>query len=169
MKGPGDKEHVARVLTDLAMPLGSYFVGGSGPLVLRGVRNAGDLDIGVTTAYWFQLERDPDWRLVTPDPQDPISACDPPYLEQMVLGLPVNVFFSWCHRPQHKVENHDFNRIFREDVEKVGPWPCLSLAALLRQKVDSYREKDLRDIYAIAAILSSDITIEKIEAGRAEG
>lgn len=149
----GDREHLHRILTDLNMRAGQYFVGGSGPLALRGIRCAGDLDIGVTTAYWFELELDPDWRLVTPDPSDAKQACDPPYLEQIVHGLPVHVFSSWRQRPYQKPDTHDFNQIFREHIEDVDGWPCLALDILLRQKVETVRPKDMADIAVIANAL----------------
>lgn len=150
----GDREHLHRILTAISLTRGRYFIGGSGPLALRGLREATDLDIGVTTAYWFELERDPDWALTLPSEVDVETACDPAYLSQMVYGLPVHVFAGWRQRSFQKPDTHDFNLIFREHVEMLGEgWPCLDLETLLLQKVEAIRQKDAIDIGMIVKLL----------------
>jgi hypothetical protein len=41
----------------LRLPLGHYVVTGSGPLAVRGLREANDIDIQVDDELWTQLER----------------------------------------------------------------------------------------------------------------
>lgn len=144
------------ILTTLALEPGSFFLGGSAGLALRDLRDFGDVDIAVSTRYWFELMYSgDDWNLVTPDDRDPRRRCDPPYLVRVVNGVECHAFSSWRRRPD-ETEYNDFNLVFSEGIEHIQGWPCIRLNILLRQKIDAVnwggmpRVKDIKDIELIA-------------------
>lgn len=135
--------YVVRLVKELDFNVSSFFLGGSAGLALRDLRPIGDLDVGVTTAYWFELLKDDRWSVFTPDASE-WWRCDPPYLHRTVGDTEVHVFHSWRRRGAEESPYNDFI-------------PCIKLAILLRQKVDavlngvdgSYRPKDVRDVQLI--------------------
>lgn len=145
------RAQIVSILDELDLRLDSYFIGGSGPLALRDMRSVGDIDIGVTTAYWFDLQASGDWRVFTTESHDPLTRCDPPYLYRVVQGVEVHVFFAWCLRDFLPAHLSDYNVIFREHTEWVAGWRCVKLPLLLRLKSCYQRRKDLSDIVNIAA------------------
>jgi hypothetical protein len=52
-----DRSELLRKLHALRLPLGRYVVTGSGPLAVRGIREANDVDVQVDDELWAQLER----------------------------------------------------------------------------------------------------------------
>lgn len=150
------------ILRELALKPGQFFLGGSAPLALRNVRPLGDLDVGVTTAYWFKLLRSGDWGIWTTDTDDPLCRCDPPYLfRDVTVGdrvVEVNVFFAWRRRVRDGREYGatDYNELFRDGLEDVNGWPCVKLPILLRLKSEHQRVKDLPDVAEIARIIGEE-------------
>lgn len=51
------------LVKELNFPEGSYAVFGSGPLAIRGLREARDIDIIVTTELFNEIAKDPHWKL----------------------------------------------------------------------------------------------------------
>jgi hypothetical protein len=49
--------HLITELTQLNLPLGEYAIACSGPLAVRGLREAHDLDVVVTPRLWRKLKR----------------------------------------------------------------------------------------------------------------
>lgn len=148
-------EKVIALVNELDFHVSSYFLGGSAGLALRDLRDIGDLDVGVTTRYWFELLKDDRWSVFTPDPDMAWERCDPPYLYRTVNGTEVHVFHSWRRRGAEETPFNDFNLVFEHGIEVVKGIPCIKLSILLRQKVDAvlngepegnFRPKDIRDV-----------------------
>lgn len=169
MKGDiGHARRLSALLDRLNFREGHYFIGGSGPMVLRDMRALGDLDIGVTTRYWFELQSRPEWEVWTTEPDDPKRRCDPPYLRGDVGGTEVNIFYAWRRRvDENGVEygSTDYNDLFRNCLEYVEGWPCVKLAVILRLKSEVQRDKDFNDIRDLATI----IKLEKANIGVIRG
>lgn len=126
-------------------------------MILQGIteeergRPVGDLDIFCATRLWFDLWSyrhkidNPSlfWQLVTPNPADPRSRCDPPILRVFMYELEVDVFHSWRFRRQG---NFDVNGIIDNAVLIDGRWPCATLEFILAWKREYVRPKDISDI-----------------------
>jgi hypothetical protein len=52
-----DRRELMRKLQSLELPLGHYVVTGSGPLAVRGIREAADIDVQVDDELWARLDR----------------------------------------------------------------------------------------------------------------
>lgn len=146
-------ERADKILRSLELKSGQFFIGGSTGLALRGIRDFGDIDIGVTTRYWIELLRRGDWSVWSTDPDGPIR-CDPPYLMKHIGSTEINVFHSWRRREASETEYNDFNLVFHDGIEEVYDWPCIKLSILLRQKIDAVmkepaRPKDVADLKLI--------------------
>lgn len=158
------QQRVLRVVRELDLTSGEFFLGGSAALALRGYRHIGDLDVGVNTEYWFHLLKTRDYEVFTPDADDARRRCDPPYLIANVGGVEVHFFHSWRRRDLDETRYNDFNLVFDHGIELVREMPCLRLELLLRQKVDAVtndtldgrepRRKDLVDITTISQHLT---------------
>lgn len=153
-------QRVVAILDELDFPADQFFLGGSAGLALRDIRHIGDLDVGVPTALWLELQADldadgdPTWTVWNTGSHDS-NRCDPPYLVREVQGTEVHVFYAWRWRGKEETEFNDFNLVFRDGIELVQGWPCIRLQWLLRQKVDAVvncyeggyiRQKDITDI-----------------------
>ena len=155
-------EHVERaneILSMLDLKPEQFFVGGSTGLALRGIRDFGDIDVGVTTRYWIELLRRGDWSVWTTNPDDERRRCDPPYLMKHIGATEINVFHSWRWRGHGETDYNDFNLVFRDGIEEIYGWPCIKLPILLRQKIDAIRyeparPKDIADIKLISDYLA---------------
>lgn len=152
-------EQLTALVRELDFQTGQFFLGGSSALAARDIRPIGDLDVGVTTRYWFELHASGMWGVWTTDPEGP-RPCDPPYLTREVAGVEVHVFCQWRKWNADETEFNDFNLVFREGVQVVSDLPVIKLPILLRQKIDAVtncmrdheapRPKDISDIRAIA-------------------
>jgi hypothetical protein len=150
-----DRGRLHRILDRLqpGLPRGQWFLNGSAVLILNGIetgRPMGDVDVFTTTRAWFNLRtelREPgnQWTVVTPDPYDVTSRCDPPYLEKVIEGLPVHIFFTW--RVRH-VADIDCNFLLHNAEIRDG-YPCASLQAVADWKAMKLRAKDSIDLEAI--------------------
>lgn len=142
---------VEGILEKLDLDKEQFAVTGSGVMALAGIdREIGDLDIMTTTRYWFELAKDPSWRVWTTDPNDVKRRCDPPYLYKTVDGIEVNIFFDWRIRDRGNI---DFNEVFRNRRIKLRGWPCVDLEFLFDWKAEVARPKDLRDLMLIGELL----------------
>jgi hypothetical protein len=143
---------VTDILEELDLDKNQIAVTGSGVMALYGIdREIGDLDIMSTTRYWFELFKDPTWKVFTTDPSDAKRRCDPPYLYRVVNGTEVNVFHDWRIRDRGNI---DFNEIFRNRRVKVRGWPCIDLEFLFSWKAEVARPKDIKDLTLIGEILN---------------
>lgn len=149
-------ERVAVLARELDLAPGHFWFGGSAALALRDIRHVNDLDVGVPTAYWFQLFMTRNYQLYTP-PLDEWNRNDPPYLITTLSdGTEAHFFHAWRWRAHDETTYNDFNTMWREGIEIVKGWPCAKLRALLHMKVDAVqweagvRQKDLDDIRLIA-------------------
>jgi hypothetical protein len=147
-----DRDRLHRILRLLSpsLPDGQWFLNGSAVLILNGIdtgRPMGDLDIFLATRPWFQLREKPDggFMTVTPEPDDYRERHDPPYLERIVYGLVVNIFFSW--RTRHCADI-DCN-FLTLNAETVEGWPCAPLQMVADWKAQKLRAKDSIDLEAI--------------------
>lgn len=52
---------IAEQVKTLGLPVGSFAVFGSGPMIVRGMRESGDIDIIVTEVLFKEIEKDPTW------------------------------------------------------------------------------------------------------------
>ena len=153
-------QRVLRLVRELNFEPHSYFIGGSGALALRDFRHIGDLDVGVTTRYWFELVEAGGWNVIVPSSLDERRRCDPPYLQGVYLGTQVHIFSMWRRRELDETMYNDYNRVFAEGLDWVHGIPVLKLEILLRQKIDAVskpppRLKDIEDIQMISAFLHS--------------
>ncbi len=155
-------EQADALLAELDFKVEQFFVGGSGPMALRDIRPLGDLDIGVTTDYWFQLWHDGRWEVCTPPGHSQHERCDPPYLYREVQGVQVHVFFAWRLRSEQLSADSDYNLIFKHGLERLWrdgftrAWPCVRLGRLLRMKAAEQRDKDYPDIARIAQAIMDE-------------
>ncbi len=156
MSGQAASRQVDAILSELGFKPHEWFLGGSGPMALRDMRPVGDIDIGVTTEYWFELWSGSDWGIYTPLPNLPSERCDPPYLYKTIQGVEVHVFFAWRLRERQPAWGSDYNLIFEHHLERLWrdhftrAWPCVRLGHLLTLKAQEQREKDIPDIAQIA-------------------
>lgn len=160
---PTPSERVVRLVHELQLDPNQFFLGGSAALALRDLRHISDLDVGVTTHYWWKLYHGGGWEVYTPDPNNDWEACDPPYLTRTVRDTEVHVFHSWRWRGSHESPFNDYNLVFREGLEILLGIPVIKLPILLRQKIDavvngmygSLREKDVADTRIISEYLEN--------------
>lgn len=147
-----DHSRLHRILRYLkpALPDGHWFLNGSAVLVLHDIRTGrpmGDLDIFLATRDWFEFPggRRRVWELRTPNPDDPRERHDPPYWEQVIDDLPVNLFFAW--RVRH-LADIDCN-FLTHNAELVEGWPCAPIDMVAAWKEQKLRAKDSIDVEAI--------------------
>lgn len=58
-----DRTRLLNAVRSLDLPADQYAVFGSGPLVVRGLREGGDIDLVVTHALYARLRETPEWRV----------------------------------------------------------------------------------------------------------
>jgi hypothetical protein len=118
-------------LRRLAMPRDHHVIIGSGPLAVRGLRPAANLDVMLTDALWDQLE--------------PSHGIDDRYgtllLARRVEGYRRSIFAQWREMPA--VEEWIAGADVFDDL------PFLSLEHTIAFKRAQGREKDLEDIRLI--------------------
>lgn len=142
------REHIVGLLRELNLPIEQYVIGGSGVLALRNLRPIRDLDIFVRTRLYKRLKESGEWMEVCQDPHDPIRKNDPPYLEKIINGIHVNVFYDWKHRGfQVDVQYHLTNQEWVQAENQM--WPTVSLNHILQWKIATARPKDKHDVQLI--------------------
>lgn len=157
---PHEKTRLLRVLDDLNLPEGQWFLSGSGVLVMHGIdrgRPMGDVDIFLATRPWFELYheglvgiiREPEsfqpWRVFTTEPTDSKRIVDPPYLYKEMHGIEVNVFYNWRRRNVGDIDVAHW----MINAEKIEGVPCTPLQYMLDWKMEVGRAKDTTDIERI--------------------
>jgi hypothetical protein len=121
------------LLRSLSWPCEEYLVFGSGPLAVRGIRHAADLDVVVGHTLWSQL----------------VQEHQPCPLHEGVHHFhigPIEVLDGWwphIGEPEELIGQ----------AEMVGGLPFAPLSLVLRWKRASGRPKDLADIDLIEAYL----------------
>lgn len=158
-----------RILEESPYLLGNYVLCGSSVIVLHGLqrtRPMGDLDIFCSTRTWFALMSRPGvdefvgayqgtyeqrklWEVVTTDPDDPESRCDPPYLKRKMFGLEVNIFCSWRTRTWGNI---DINWLVRVGSQVDGLM-CTPIDYLYDWKIEARQDKDVDDIRLLCKYL----------------
>lgn len=115
---------------DLDLPYGLYAVFGSGPLAVRGLREANDIDLIVKQDLWKELIR-----TYTPFRGQDVSD------EKIILQEGIDVFHTWpgFSNIEQLIDTADyFNGI-----------PFVQLQHVLTYKQQSLREKDKKDVLLI--------------------
>lgn len=150
-----DKARIHRVIDELNLPIDRYVLAGSAVMTLHGMdRRPRDLDIFTTTRQWFNmlhLNGSPlgSWNVWTPEPDDKVTRCDPPYLHRSMHGLDVTVYFHWRQRGVGDIDSN----FWMHNAQLVDGIPCLPLSMLLAWKDSMGRAKDAIDIEAIRNFL----------------
>ena len=105
---------------------------GSMAMWLHGLRDrVGDVDVFASHRLWEQLAES--WRVRAPHPTDP------PYLERLVNGVVVNVFYTWTVRDP-EVDARECRRA----AELVGGWWCTPLQVIRQHKQKGVSHPDPR-------------------------
>lgn len=141
-------EELITILNILDLPKHQFVVVGSGILMMRDLRKAGDLDIFCTTELWFDTlwEDESDrWGVYVPNGYNPEERCDPPFLYRTVNGIEVNMFFSWRQREQGNLNVSDAIAA----AETINEFPCQTLKDLMDWKSTVMRDKDIADLELI--------------------
>lgn len=120
---------------ELGFPRGSYAVFGSGPLAVRGMREAEDIDIIVTTDYFNTLKLSGGWETV--------KLRD---LHESLVKGDVSVFDSWAP------DSWDIPQMIR-DAEEIDGVPFVRLETVMEWKKIRNLPKDVRDIGLIEQYL----------------
>jgi hypothetical protein len=154
------KVKVKHIITELHIPHGRFVLAGSGVMVMHGMdREPRDLDIFTTTRQWFGMMKELTWaaggtltslwNLWTPEPDDHVARCDPPYLYRRMHDLDVTVYFHWRQRGVGDIDGN----FWIHNAEVVDGIPCLPLPMLLAWKESMGRAKDAVDIVSIRGFL----------------
>lgn len=152
------RERIVRILSDLELPSSQYMINGSGSMILQGIteeergRPVGDLDIFCATRLWMDRLFSQQWQLVTPNPNDFRTRCDPPILRSVLYGLEIDIFHSWRWRTYG---NFDVNGMITNSVLVDGRWPCATLEFILAWKREVRRVKDIADIKVLERRLAA--------------
>jgi len=118
----------------LRLPDGAYAIYGSGPLAIRGIRNAHDLDVIVSDSLYQKLK--------TQYPKDPKK-------ERIKIGE-VEIYPSWAWEPKIKGLEEAIKR-----AEIIGGFRFIRLDDLLDCKEKMGRPKDFEDIKLIEKYLNN--------------
>lgn len=121
---------------ELNLPHGSYAVFGSGPLAVRGLREAKDLDIIITSELFRKLKTD--------DPSWKASALRDHH--EVLSREGVSLFDSWAP------DSWDIPAMIKE-AEEIEGVPFVRLETVLEWKKIRNSEKDQQDIKLIEAEL----------------
>tara|TARA_Y100000031_G_C8136777_1_gene345637 strand:+ start:430 stop:825 length:396 start_codon:yes stop_codon:yes gene_type:complete len=120
-------------LRKLDLPEGSYAIFGSGPMVVRGLREAGDLDIVVKKKVWDQLAEE----FGVKDEQ-----------KGQIMANGIDIFWNWepwLHDPDLLINT----------AEMIDGFPYVRLEHLLEWKKAFGREKDLKDVRILEDYLAN--------------
>ena len=117
----------------LGFPQGSYAVFGSGPLAVRGIRAAADIDIIVTEALFGELAKDLSWQKRQLRDHHPALQRES-----------VEVFCTWAPG------SWDIDDLIAH-AESIGGVPFVQLAAVIEWKQLRDSDKDKEDLVLIAA------------------
>lgn len=125
------------------LPLGQYFITGSGPLGIRNLREIGDIDIVVTEKLWCELTA----RYGTVEDNGCKKVIFPDGIVEVIGESALYVRNDDPECPTFA------DRIAKADI--IGGLPFESLVHVLYFKRKMGREKDIEDIRLIAAFQSN--------------
>jgi len=150
-------EHVKELVKNLGFlghtgpPDGSYALGGSAVLALRGIRPIRDLDVYVSQGFYRRLIMWEGWTEWEPNPHDPVAFNRQKYLMKVQDHITCTAAREWKHQgaPQ-RIEVQDFVT----EPEMVKGFPCIPLHVIFEWKKIVRRPKDVQDIQLIEEFLS---------------
>lgn len=153
-------EKIIEIWDQLGLPAGEAILVGSGPMAMRDMRDVGDLDIFCTTMAWWEksLNRG-GWGVTVPDRRslrrrnDPLLAYKT--FEAGGQQIEVNLFHAWRYRAEEGGNKLDLSGLITR-AEHVKGIPCMPLPELIAWKLEAGRDKDMKDIAAIAAYLTGE-------------
>lgn len=123
---------IFKKLTELNFPLGSYVLVGSAPLAARGLREASDLDIAVTSALWEKLANSGNYVFE--------ERYGRQFLSDKELGeIDIIKQLDW-----DKYSTTTEAAILEADI--INGFPFLNIPETIKFKTALGREKDFRDI-----------------------
>lgn len=125
--------NIAEQVKDLNLPGGKYAVFGSGPLVVRGIRESSDIAIIVTTEFFKELGQDPAWT------KDQIRDHHPVLRKENV-----EIFCTWAPGAW------DVEELIKH-AEMIGDIPYVRLDAVIEWKMLRNEFKDREDLALIEA------------------
>lgn len=131
---------IIRKVKSLNLPLGEYAVFGSGPLVIRGIREAHDIDVVVTPELYQKLKKE-GWK-------EKVWEGGGKHLAKGVF----EVTTKWgCGEYNPAIDQ------LIDEAEIMDEIPFVRLEEVLKWKQAFGREKDKRDIQLIEDFLSKKI------------
>lgn len=149
-----EREALKTVLYRLTLPKGEHVLGGSGSIVMHGFKRhqaIGDIDIFVSTNYWFRqfdlYKRQ--WDIYIPPRDNEIARCDPPFLYKNIGGFEVNMFYDWRTR-YNSVGNICIAHSIQYATIIDDYYPCWDLRSVFEWKKSVWRDKDEPDIKLLA-------------------
>lgn len=122
---------------NLELPVGKYAIFGSGPMVVRGLREGKDVDIIVTEDVFEDYKTRPGWQVKKFD-------YDTDYLDNGGVEL----WDEWGPG------DWDINKLIRK-AEIVDGLPFVELEEVLKWKEINGRQKDLEDVKLIKDYLTT--------------
>lgn len=129
-------------LDKLCLPLGQYVITGSGPLAIRNLREAHDLDILVSDNLFVQLSKS--YSVINAEVCDKIS-----------LGN-IELLANFKESNVSKIANTD-EQIKTADI--IDGYPFVNLKILLAFKKASVRDKDSLDVELIEQFLKKNLSL----------
>lgn len=125
-------------LQKFSLPAGQFAIFGSGPMAIRGIRQADDLDVIVKPDLWKALiERFPDSLRHNP-------AC-------LQIGK-IEIFHDWMQLSPMIIEMID-------NAEIISGFPFVQLKYVVKWKEQHGRDKDLKDIELINKFVKNQAAI----------
>jgi hypothetical protein len=121
----------------LNLPAGKYVVVGSGPMVVKGLREFNDIDILVNEDVFEKLSKEPGWKLSKGEAGRKVLKKDIFEIDKIF----------WC-----KDYQPDTNELIK-NAEMINGIPFLPLSELIKFKEQLGRRKDLQDIKLINSYL----------------
>ncbi len=127
-------EELLKELKQLNLPPEAFAIFGSGPMAVRGLKEAGDLDIIVRKDVWEELAK----QYGVKDEEK----------GQIVVGN-IDIFCHWRPWLDNEAE-------LIETAEMIDGWPYVRLEHVLEWKKKFGRDKDLKDIELIEKYLEKN-------------
>lgn len=124
-------------LKELNLPFGKFAIFGSGPLVIRGLKEFNDLDLLVSADIFSQYLNDAGWKLK--------GSREDGVLQKGRIDMAK----TW------KPGEWDAGKLIKE-AEMVNGWPCVRLEEVLRWKGIRKAEKDIKDIEILKKCLGKN-------------
>lgn len=123
---------IFKKLAELDFPLGQYVLVGSAPLAARGIREARDLDIAVTSSLWDRLASSDDYLI------------EERYGRQFLVDKASGLIDIIKQLDWDKYSTTVEEAILGADI--INDFPFLNISETIKFKTALGREKDFRDI-----------------------